>query len=70
MPKVAGFSLHAGVAAKAHERKKRKHLCRYISRPGVPDSGCHPRSTARFWLAGRDGAKSDGGEGEFLDGED
>lgn len=31
--KVAGFSLHAGVAARADERKKLERLCRYISRP-------------------------------------
>ena len=31
--KVAGFSLHAGVAAKAYERKKLERLCRYVSRP-------------------------------------
>ena len=30
---VAGFSLHAGVAARAHERAKLERLCRYISRP-------------------------------------
>lgn len=30
---VAGFSLHAGVAAKAHERDKLERLCRYIARP-------------------------------------
>ena len=35
--KVAGFSLHAGVAANAHERKKRERLCRYISRPAVSE---------------------------------
>ena len=35
--KVAGFSLHAGVAAKAHERSKRERLCRYISRPAVSE---------------------------------
>ena len=36
--KVAGFSLHAGVAARAHERKKLERLCRYIARlsPGHP----------------------------------
>lgn len=28
--KVAGFSLHAGVATKAHERAKLERLCRYI----------------------------------------
>jgi hypothetical protein len=35
--KVAGFSLHAGVAAKAHERKKLERLCRYITRPAVSE---------------------------------
>jgi len=35
--KVAGFSLHAGVAAKARERNKLERLCRYISRPGVSE---------------------------------
>jgi hypothetical protein len=33
--KVAGFSLHAGVAARAHERDKLERLCRYIARPAV-----------------------------------
>lgn len=33
--KVAGFSLHAGVTAKAYERSKLERLCRYISRPAV-----------------------------------
>jgi hypothetical protein len=31
------FSLHAGVAAKAHERKKLERLCRYITRPPVAE---------------------------------
>lgn len=35
--KVAGFSLHAGVAAKAHERSKLERLCHYISRPAVSE---------------------------------
>jgi len=35
--KVAGFSLHAGVAAKADERKKLERLCRYIARPAVSE---------------------------------
>jgi hypothetical protein len=35
--KAAGFSLHAGVAAKAHERKKLERLCRYICRPAVSE---------------------------------
>ncbi len=33
--KVAGFSLHAGVAIRAHERDKLERLCRYITRPAV-----------------------------------
>ena len=35
--KVCGFSLHAGVAARADERKKLERLCRYISRPAVAE---------------------------------
>lgn len=35
--KVAGFSLHVGVAAKAHERTKPDRLCRYISRPALSE---------------------------------
>ena len=40
--KVSGFSLHAGVAARANERKKLERpggvpLCRYISRPAVSE---------------------------------
>ena len=34
MGKLAGLSLHVGVVAKVHERKKLERLCRYISRPG------------------------------------
>ena len=33
--KVEGFSLHAGVSAKAYQRDKLERLCRYISRPPV-----------------------------------
>jgi hypothetical protein len=35
--KIAGFSLHAGVATKTRERKKLERLCRYIARPGVSE---------------------------------
>ncbi len=35
MGNVAGFSLHAGVATRAHERDKLERLCRYIARPAV-----------------------------------
>ena len=34
---VAGFSLHAGAAAKAPQRRKLERLCRYISRPAVSE---------------------------------
>jgi hypothetical protein len=33
--KVAGFSLHAGIAAGPHERAKLERLCRYIARPAL-----------------------------------
>ena len=33
--KLSGFSLHAGVAAKADERDKLEKICRYIARPAV-----------------------------------
>ncbi len=33
--KIEGFSLHAGVSVKAHQRDKLERLCRYISRPPV-----------------------------------
>jgi len=33
--KIAGFSLHAGVSVKAHQRDKLERLCCYISRPPV-----------------------------------
>ena len=35
--KVAGLSLHAGVAARKDERKKLERLCRYIARPAVSE---------------------------------
>jgi len=34
---VAGFSLHAGVAARADERQKLERLCRYLGRPPVSE---------------------------------
>ncbi|MFT6287733.1 MAG: hypothetical protein ACJA09_002488 [Alcanivorax sp.] len=33
--KIAGFSVHAGVATKTQERRQLERLCRYISRPAV-----------------------------------
>jgi len=35
LAKTAGFSLHAGVAAQAHQRRKLERLCRYVARPAV-----------------------------------
>ena len=35
--KVAGFSLHASVAAKIQQRDKLERLCRYITRPAVSE---------------------------------
>ncbi len=35
--KVGGFSLHAGVAAEAHEGAKLERLCRYIARPAISE---------------------------------
>jgi hypothetical protein len=35
--KISGFSLHAGVSAKAHERRKLERVCRYITRPAVSE---------------------------------
>ena len=34
---VAGFSLHAGVSAKANQRDKLERLCRYITRPAISE---------------------------------
>jgi hypothetical protein len=50
--KVAGFSLHAGVAAKAQERKKLERLCRYISRPAVSEKrlSLTPNGNIRYQL--------------------
>lgn len=50
--KVAGFSLHAGVAARAHERKKLERLCRYISRPAVSGKrlSLTPNGNVRYQL--------------------
>jgi hypothetical protein len=50
--KVAGFSLHAGVAAKAHERNKLERLCRYVSRPAVSEKrlSLTPNGNIRYQL--------------------
>jgi len=50
--KVAGFSLHAGVAAKAHQCQKLERLCRYISRPAVSEKrlSLTPNGNIRYQL--------------------
>ena len=50
--KVAGFSLHAGVAARADERKKLERLCRYIIRPAVSEKrlSLTPNGNIRYQL--------------------
>ena len=35
--KNSGFSLHAGVSTKAHERDRLERVCRYIARPAVSE---------------------------------
>jgi hypothetical protein len=50
--KVAGFSLHAGVAAQAWERQKLERLWRYISRPAVSEKrlSLSPSGNVRYQL--------------------
>ncbi|MEW8347339.1 MAG: IS91 family transposase [Candidatus Thiodiazotropha taylori] len=50
--KVAGFSLHAGVAARADERGKLERLCRYICRPAVSEQrlSLTPNGNVRYEL--------------------
>lgn len=50
--KVAGFSLHAGVAARADERTNLERLCRYVSRPAVSEKrlSLTPNGNIRYQL--------------------
>jgi hypothetical protein len=50
--KVAGFSLHAGVSARADERPKLERLCRYITRPAVSEKrlSLTPNGNVRYQL--------------------
>ena len=52
MGKTSGFSLHAGVAAKARERDTLERLCRYITRPAVsePRLSLTPNGNVRYQL--------------------
>ena len=50
--KVAGFSLHAGVFARADQRDKLERLCRYICRPAVSERrlSLTPNGNVRYEL--------------------
>jgi len=50
--KVAGLSLHAGVATARHERRKLERLCRYITRPAMaePRLSLTPAGNVRYQL--------------------
>jgi len=47
--KFGGFSLHAGVAAEAHESQKLERLCRYSARPAISEKrlSLSPQGRAR-----------------------
>ncbi|HUF81464.1 MAG TPA: transposase [Burkholderiales bacterium] len=49
---VGGFSLHAGVAAEAHESEKLERLCRYIARPAISEQrlSISPQGRVRYQL--------------------
>jgi len=49
---VAGFSLHAGIAARADQRHKLERLCRYISRPAISEQrlSLTPNGNVRYQL--------------------
>ena len=49
---VGGFSLHAGVAAEAHESHKLEKLCRYITRPAISEKrlSISPQGRVRYEL--------------------
>jgi hypothetical protein len=50
--KVAGFSLHANVAARADERKKLERLCHCVSRPATAEKrlSLTPNGNVRYQL--------------------
>jgi hypothetical protein len=52
--RVAGFSLHAGVAARADQRQKLERLCRYISRPAIAEKrlSLTPNGNVRYDVNG------------------
>jgi len=50
--KVGGFSLHAGVAAEAHEGHEFERLCRYIARSAISEKrlSLSPQGRVRYQL--------------------
>ncbi|MDD9896394.1 MAG: transposase [Gammaproteobacteria bacterium] len=46
--KLNGFSLHAGVAARDHQRQKVERLCRYIARPAISEKRLSLTPTGNF----------------------
>ncbi len=50
---IDGFSLHAAVRVEAHDRKRLEQLCRYITRPALPTSGCSSTPPARWSSSSR-----------------
>jgi len=54
LAKTAGFSLHAGVAARAHQRRKLERLCRYVARPAVATDrlALTPQGNVRYDVKG------------------
>jgi len=50
--KVGGFSLHAAVAAEAHENQKLERLCRTIARPAISEKrlSLSPQGRVRYPL--------------------
>ena len=49
---MAGFSLHAGVSARAEQRQKLERLCRYVSRPAISEKrlSLTPHGNVRYEL--------------------
>lgn len=49
---LAGFSLHAGLAARADQSRKLERLCRYISRPAIAEQrqSLTPNANVRYPL--------------------
>lgn len=52
LAKLNGFSLHAGVAARANQRDKIERLCRYIARPAISEQrlSLTPAGKVRYQL--------------------